>query len=96
MHAAGVQAAGSTHQRRQAVAAAPDPLRVKDAKQFFRWFLRMKQRLLEKKGEFDTDEAYRKRLPVPFDIRKTVYFTIQRDDSPYEKEYHDRRPHQQL
>jgi hypothetical protein len=55
---------------------APDPLDVKDTIEFFTWYLKTKESMT--RGEFETDAAYQKRLPPPFDSRKTIYFRVQR------------------
>lgn len=68
-----------------AAGEARDSLRVKDTKQFFRWYLGMKEKM-PVKSEFETEAAYRKRIPPPFDSQKTIYFTVQRE--PHTKEYH--------
>ncbi len=61
-----------------------DPLGVRDAKQFFRWYLAMRTKM-QMRGEFETITAFQKRMPPPFDSQKTIYFSIQRD--PIAKEY---------
>lgn len=46
-------------------------LEIKDTKQFFDWFRSMRP---AKRTEFETEEDYKKRVPVPFDSNKVIYF----------------------
>jgi hypothetical protein len=62
------------------VAAQTTPaLKIQNTDQFFSWFLRLKERA-PAKTEFETEDAYRKRLPA-IDSRKIVYFMVEPERS---------------
>ena len=65
---------------------AKDPLGVKDAKQFFRWYLGMKRKRAAR-GEFETEAAYRKRIPADFEPQKVIYFKVPREPGLKEYQY---------
>ena len=50
-------------------------LKVQDTERFFTWFFHLKQRV-PAKTEFETEEAYRKRLPA-IDSQKVLYFLVE-------------------
>jgi hypothetical protein len=66
----------------KAAASRRDPLGVKDTRSFFQWYDGMNNNQPEK-SEFETEAAYRKRLPA-FDTSKILYFRVQKPAYDYD------------
>jgi hypothetical protein len=68
-----------------ALAAIPTPtqtpppkapvIEIKDPAQFFPWFYGMRNKRAQR-GQFETEEAFQKRIPPPFDSSKILYFKV--------------------
>ena len=69
-----VQAAGKATQKARVTAPASEPLEVKNTKEFFEWFFRQTAQT-PKRSQFETEEAYRKKLPS-LDQSKVHYFRV--------------------